>query len=114
MTTSQKKQLPLVLLGYAIFSFVGVFLKFGSLFPFFSAPFLACFVCSLFCAFGFAVIWQKILQTHDLMLAYAYRGTLFLWTFLWAVLFFDETVTRNNIFGALIIIVGISLVAKDE
>ncbi len=48
------------------------------------------------------------------MLAYAYRGTLFLWTFLWAVLFFDETVTRNNIFGALIIIVGISLVAKDE
>ena len=38
----------------------------------------------------------------------------FIWTFIWAVLFFQETITVTNILGAAIIIMGIVLVFRDE
>ena len=100
--------------GYLIFSFCGVFLKFGARHPFFSKGFLLCYAGSFLCVFLFALIWQQVLREYDLMTAYAWRGTVFLWTFLWAIILFDETVTMNNIAGAIIILSGIFLVIQSE
>ena len=104
----------LLQLGYFVFSLAGIFLKKGSQHPFLSFTFLACYAATLFCVFLFALIWQQVLRKYELMVAYAWRGTLFLWTFLWAVLFFGETVTFNNLVGAGIIFSGILLVVRSE
>jgi len=36
------------------------------------------------------------------------------WVFLWSVIFFKESIRFNNILGALIIIIGIMLVTKND
>lgn len=40
------------------------------------------------------------MREYELITAYAWRWVLFLWTFLWAVLFFGESVKLNNAIGA--------------
>ena len=100
--------------GYLVFSFGGVMLKFASRYPLFSLPFMLLCAGSLFCVSVFALIWQQVLRRFDLMAAYAWRGTLFLWTFLWAVLFFGESVTTSNLLGVFAIVSGMILVVRSE
>ena len=100
--------------GYLIFSLGGVMLKFASGYTLFSFPFFLLYAGSLFCVCIFAFIWQQVLQRYDLMAAYAWRGVMFLWTFLWSVVFFGEQITMNNILGAVIIVAGMMLVIKSE
>ncbi len=100
--------------AYLIFSAASVLLKLASRHPPFSSPFLALCAGSLACLFIFALAWQQALRKYDLMTAYAWRGAMFLWTFLWSALFFGETITWNNFFGAAVIIAGMILVARGE
>lgn len=108
------RQFFLLQLGYFVFSLGGASLKFASRHPLFSPYFVALCSGSLLCVFLFALIWQQVLQKYDLMVAYAWRGTTFLWTFLWAVLFFGESITLSNIIGAAIIVAGMIMVVRDE
>jgi drug/metabolite transporter (DMT)-like permease len=108
------KRFLLLQSGYLVFSFAGAMLKFASRHPFFSPRYLAFCAGSLLCVFFFALIWQQVLRKYDLMTAYAWRGVLFLWTFLWSVLFFGEIVTANNVLGAGIILAGMMLVVRGE
>jgi multidrug transporter EmrE-like cation transporter len=100
--------------GYFVFSLSGVFLKTGSNLSVLSSGFLLRYGASLLCVFFFALIWQQVLREYELMTAYAWRGVLFLWTFLWAVLFFGESVTLNNVIGAAVILFGVILVSRSE
>lgn len=100
--------------GYFVFSLSSVFLKKGSNSPVLSLGFLLFYGTSLLCVFFFALVWQQVLREYELMTAYAWRGVLFLWTFLWAVLFFGESVTLNNIVGAVVILCGVILVSRSE
>lgn len=100
--------------GYFVFSLSGIFLKVGAEYTVFSSNFLLCFSGSLLCVFSFALIWQQVLRKYELMTAYAWRGVLFLWTFLWAVLFFGERVDPNNVVGAAVILCGAFLVNRSE
>jgi len=61
----------------------------------------------------YALIWQQIIKKFEISVAYANKGTLILWTFLWAGLFFHETIALKNILGALLIITGIVMVFRD-
>jgi uncharacterized membrane protein len=61
----------------------------------------------------YAILWQQIIKKFERSVAYANKGSLIIWTFIWAVLFFQETITVNNILGAVLVIVGIVLVFKD-
>jgi len=109
------RTLFLLQVGYFIFSLGSVAFKLASQYPFWSFPFFfLCISSLLFCTLPFALIWQQVLRRYDLMVAYAWRGTLFLWTFLWAVLFFGEKIYINNLLGAGIIFIGILLVVSDE
>jgi len=109
-----KKHFLLLQFGYLIFSLGGVKLKFASRQPFFSPRYLAFCAGSLLCVLFFALIWQQVLRKYDLMTAYAWRGVLFLWTFLWSILFFGESVSANNVLGAGIILAGMMLVVRGE
>jgi len=100
--------------GYFVFSLCSVFLKSGSRYPFLSKTFSLHYAGGILCVLFFAIIWQQVLRKYDLIIAYAWRGTLFLWTFLWAVLLFGETVTWNNVIGAIVIVCGIFIVIRNE
>lgn len=89
-------------------------LKFASRHPLFSPGYLTFCAGSLLCVFFFALIWQQVLRKYDLMAAYAWRGVLFLWTFLWSVLFFGESVSANNVLGVGLILAGMMLVVRGE
>ena len=104
----------LLQVGYFVFSLSGIFLKSGANFPVLSLGFLLRYGASLLCVFFFALLWQQVLREYELMTAYAWRGVLFLWTFLWAVLFFGESVTLNNVIGAAVILCGVFLVSRGE
>ena len=69
---------------------------------------------ALACLGAFAAVWQRVLRRRSLTSAYAWRGVVFLWAFLWAALFFGERVTANNVAGAGIILCGMLLAGGDE
>ena len=100
--------------GYFVFSLSGIFLKSGANFPVLSPGFLLRYGASLLCVFFFALLWQQVLREYELMTAYAWRGVLFLWTFLWSALFFQEAITARNLAGAGIIVAGMMLAARDD
>ena len=100
--------------GYFVFSLASIFMKSSAGYPVLSSGFILRFAGALLCVFCFAILWQQVLREYELMTAYAWRGVLFLWTFLWAVLFFGEDVTLNNIVGAAVILCGVFLVNRSE
>ena len=62
----------------------------------------------------YALLWQQIIKRFDLSVAYANRSIALLWSMLWAVVFFHETVTIQNAIGAAVVIAGTIVVNTDE
>ena len=100
--------------GYFIFSLGGLSLKFASGYSVKEPLFYFFYVSGLFFMLLFAILWQHILKTWSLTNAYAWKCAAFFWSFLWAVLFFGETVTVGNVLGAAIIVMGVVMVNKSE
>lgn len=66
----------------------------------------------------YAVLWQQIIKRFELSVAYANRSMAVVWSMVWAVVFFHDTITIQNIVGVLLVVVGIFIVntenAKEE
>jgi drug/metabolite transporter (DMT)-like permease len=63
---------------------------------------------------AYALMWQQVLKRFTLAKAYPNKGVVVIWNLLWAVVFFKEVITINNIIGSAVIIGGIVLVSSDE
>lgn len=61
----------------------------------------------------YALAWQQIIKRCDLSVAYANRSMAILWSLIWTVLFFHETLTLKNIIGVLIVFAGTMIVNSD-
>ena len=61
----------------------------------------------------YAVLWQQVLRRIELSTAYMFKGATLIFTMLFAALLFGEAITVPNIIGSLIIIIGITLLAKS-
>ena len=64
--------------------------------------------------FGYAILWQQVIKHFEISKAYSHRGIIILWSMLWSVFLFGDTIQWNHLLGAAIIIVGIVVVTKDE
>lgn len=62
----------------------------------------------------YAIAWQQAIKKFDLSVAYSNRALSVLWSLIWAVLFFQEKVTLNNIIGVVIIVIGTMMVNNDH
>jgi len=66
----------------------------------------------------YAVLWQQIIKRFELSVAYANRSMAVVWSMVWAVVFFHDTITLQNIVGVLLVVVGMLIVnsenAKEE
>lgn len=68
----------------------------------------------LVCLALYAILWQVVLKKFSLTIAFANKAIVVVWGIVWGWLFFEEAVTWNKIIGAIIIIVGIMMVVRDD
>ena len=62
----------------------------------------------------YALAWQQIIKKFDLSTAYAHRSVYLIWSQLWAVLIFKESLSWNNLLGMLVVLIGVLVVQKNE
>lgn len=62
----------------------------------------------------YAIAWQKIIKKFELSTAYAHRSIYLIWSQIWAVLIFKESLSWNNIAGLLIVLIGVLVVQRYE
>ena len=115
----QKKRITLgTILGLqvivAIYTLSGVLSKFAAAQEFMSWPFILLYGGEVAILGIYALLWQQIIKRMDLSIAYANRAIALLWSMLWAVLFFRESISIQNIAGVLIVIAGTIIVNSDH
>lgn len=105
-------------LNILLFSFTGVLSKAASvqynlhglkgilLYVFLFLMFLNCAV--------YAVIWQKVIKKFQLNVAYANKTIYLIWSQLWAVLIFHESLSVRNIIGLLLVFIGVLVVQRYD
>lgn len=54
----------------------------------------------------YAVLWQQIIKRFELSVAYANRSMAVVWSMVWAVVFFRDTITVQNIIGVVLVAAG--------
>lgn len=81
---------------------------------FWSFQFILLF-CGMICCLGiYAILWQQILKKVELITAYVHKSTTLIWSMLWSVTLFQETIAWNNFVGVLIVVAGIMLVTQND
>lgn len=62
----------------------------------------------------YAIGWQQIIKKFDISIAYANKAMSLLWSIVWAIIFFKESITINNVIGVVIVIIGTIIVNSDD
>lgn len=112
------KKYLLLHLNILLFSFTGIFSKLASIqyrAHGLTAPLLYLFLFLMVANCGvYALAWQKAIKRFDLSTAYAHRSVYLIWSQIWAVLIFKESLSWNNLLGMLIVLAGVLVVQKYE
>lgn len=115
----KKRLIYIVLLQGAvlIYSFSSVMSKLASAYPFFSFKMVICYGTSIGLLGVYAILWQQFMKKVELSVAYANRSMNLLWSMVWSVLLFHETMTVKNVLGVILVLIGtifISMPQKGE
>ena len=79
------------------------------------APLLYVFLLLMIANCGiYAIAWQQVIKKFSLSTAYANKSVYLIWSQLWAVLIFKESLSINNIIGMLVVFLGVMVVSGDE
>ena len=108
------KQILLLQCVVLLYTTSGIFAKLASSKGFLSFGFILFYGAEIFVLGIYAILWQQIIKRTELSLAYANRAIALLWSMLWAVLFFEETITTKNIIGVIIVIIGTMIVNSEH
>ncbi len=95
-----------------LYACVGICTKMAAMQPMGSWPYLLWFGGAVGIIGAYAILWQQVLKYIELSTAYMFKGTTLIFTMLIASLLFGEAITIPNIVGSLIIITGITLLAR--
>ncbi len=97
-----------------LYSLLGISTKLAAKEPFLSARFLLLYSIALMGLFIYALVWQQLLKKMPLITAYSNKAVTIIWGIVWGYLFFEETITVNNVIGAGVIILGVYLVVSSD
>ena len=97
-----------------IYTLSTVAAKFASGEQFLSFRFILFYGIEIFILGIYAILWQQIIKKFDLRIAYANRSMALLWSIVWAIVFFKENITINNIIGVIIVIIGTMVVNSED
>lgn len=92
------------------YSFSGVLSKLASKEAFLSPMFILIYAGEIFVLFVYAIVWQQILKHIPLTVAFCNKSVSMIWSMLWGVILFQETITVTMLIGAAIVLVGVFLV----
>ncbi|GFI21538.1 4-amino-4-deoxy-L-arabinose-phosphoundecaprenol flippase subunit ArnE [Lachnospiraceae bacterium] len=62
----------------------------------------------------YAVLWQQMIKRFELSIAYANRSMAIVWSMVWAVVFFHDTITLQNIVGVLLVVIGTFIINSES
>ena len=115
MKKTKQSWKALIMLQFAvlIYTFAGIFGKLASGYPVLSLPFIGLYAAEVVVLGIYAILWQQVIRHIDLSVAYANKGISLLWSLLWALLLFHETITIGNVLGILVVMAGIFLVNSE-
>lgn len=113
---ANKKIITFVILQISvlIFALSSVFGKFASNFNFLSTKYIFWIALEVILLGVFAIIWQQLIKSIDISIAYANKATAIFWSMLLAAIILKENITIKNIVGVLIIFIGILVVNKND
>ena len=100
--------------SFIVYSFVSVFSKTAAEQGMFTTMFFVYALVELGCLGVYALLWQQVLKHFSLVKAYSNKGVVVIWNLIWAVVFFQEVLTVENIIGSAIILAGIVVVSSDD
>lgn len=110
----KRKDIVLIFFMYFFYSTVGIIAKYNALTSATgSIRFFALLVLELGLLAIFTIGWQYLLKRFCLSYVYLFKGTTILWGLIFAKLFFGEVITRANIIGSIIIIIGIGVILRE-
>lgn len=106
-----KKTVPFIVLHIIIliYSLSSICSKIASSKDFLSLEWILFYGLVLLSLGIYAILWQQVLKKVDLNVAYASKAVTLIWGILWGVVIFHETITWNNIVGAVIVLAGVIL-----
>ena len=108
------KSIIILQLVIVIYTLSGVAAKGAAGYEMFSWQFIFLYELEMAILGVYAILWQQMIKRFDLSVAYANRSMAILWSLVWAVVFFHERITINNVLGVLIVLAGTVLVNTDE
>ena len=97
----------------AIYTLSTVFAKFASGQEFLSFKFILFYGIEMLILGLYAIIWQQLIKKFDISVAYANKAMGLLWSIIWAILIFNDTITIKNIIGVIIVIIGTIIVNSE-
>lgn len=96
-----------------LYACVTLFTKYAAQQEFMSMPYCLA-LCGAIGVMGmYAICWQQVLKQIDLSIAYMFKGTSLIFVILLAYALVGEAITLMNIIGAIVIVLGIILYAKE-
>ncbi len=98
----------------ALYSLSTVMSKFAAEEDFLSFKFILFYGIEIVILGVYAILWQQIIKKFDISVASANKAMAVLWSMLWAILFFHDNITINNVIGIVIIIIGTFIVNSDN
>jgi len=101
--------IALLFIAFAIYSSTGIFLKLASMQDFLSMNYCFLFAIVILMLAIYAVLWQMILKSISLTQAYLFKSSAIVFALLYAHYLFNEHISLQNIVGASIIFVGVSI-----
>ena len=108
------KDIFILQLVIAIYTLSTVFAKFASGQEFLSFKFILFYGIEMVILGLYAIIWQQLIKKFDISVAYANKAMGLLWSIIWAILIFNDTITVKNIIGVIIVIVGTIIVNSED
>ena len=89
-----------------IYSLTTVISKTVSNYEFLSLPFILFYLLDFAVLGIYAILWQQLLKRFELSIAYANKAMTLLWSLLWSVVLFHESVTVQKVVGVILVIAG--------
>lgn len=106
------KTIIFLLLSFFIYSCTCIFTKAASMQTFLSWKYILCVAGAVGVLGIFAILWQQIIKRISISDAYMFKGSSLIFTLILLNLIFSESITPNNIIGAVLIISGMTFFAK--
>ena len=62
----------------------------------------------------YAILWQQMIKRFDLSVAYANRAMALLWSAVWAIVLFRDTLALKQVLGIAFVVLGTIIVNSDQ